>query len=245
LGTDGREAPGRGGTLPFPPFSSLPAICAFPPQQGHHSGHSLTVEARTWKRSVLAVAQNCAKVSAGAQRMFRCERRSRFVACLDEGGAVTLAKTERVAGGDFGPAMGRPGRPALGPAAPLPRPVRVPVRLVGKASRPPPGARVVGEAGIDLVDDARPGHDRGTAAAKLASRGEGHRAAGRDVVAPRARLGRQARSSCRCPWDNWSHRRHENVHPARGIGMAPVELRSKAHYGSLVPTFREQGRWPN
>jgi hypothetical protein len=186
---------------------------------------------------VAAVAQNCAKVSAGAQRVFRCEGRSGILACLDEGGAVTLAKAERVAGGNFGAAMGRPRRAALSPAAPLARPVRVPVRLVGKAPRPPARARVVAEGGVDLVNYTRTGGDRGTAATELTGRGEGHRAPGRDVVALRARLGRQARSSWRCPGDNWSRRRHKNVHPARGIGTAPVELSFRAHYGSLVPDF--------
>jgi hypothetical protein len=150
---------------------------------------------------------------------------------------VALAETERVGGGDFGPAMGRPGRPALGPATPLPRSVGVPVGLVGKAPRPPAGARVVGEGGLDLVNYARPRGDRGTAAAELTWRGGGHRAPGRDVVALRARLGRQARSSCRCAGDNWSRRRHKNVHSVRGIGTATVELSSRAHFGSLVPDF--------
>lgn len=62
--------------------------------------------------------------------------------------------------------------------------------MVGKAPRPPAGARVVAEGGLDLVNYARPGGDRGTAAAELAGRGEGHGAPGRDVVALRARLGR-------------------------------------------------------
>jgi hypothetical protein len=109
--------------------------------------------------------------------------------------------------------------------------------LVGKAPRPPAGARVVAEGGVDLVNYARPGGDRGTAAAELAGRAEGHRGPGRDVVALRARLGRQARSSRCCRGDNWSGRRHKNVHLAGGIGTATVELSSRADYGSLVPDF--------
>ena len=89
---------------------------------------------------------------------------------------MTLAKTERVAGCNFGAAMGRPRRPALGPAAPLARSVGVPVRLVGEAARPPARARVVGEGRVDLVNYAGPGSDRGTAPAELTGRGEGHRA---------------------------------------------------------------------
>jgi hypothetical protein len=97
------------------------------------------------------LAQKCAKVSARAQRVFRSEGGSAFLSGLDERGAVTLAEAERVACGDFGTAMGRPRRAALGPAAPLPGPVGIPVRLVGKPSRPPARAWVVGEPGTDLV----------------------------------------------------------------------------------------------
>lgn len=72
--------------------------------------------------------------------------------------AMAVTKTERVAGGDFGAAVSRPGRAALGPAPPLPGPGGVPVRLVGETTGPAADTGVLGRAGLDLLDD--PGCDQ-------------------------------------------------------------------------------------
>ena len=68
---------------------------------------------------------------------------------------MPLAQPETVDGGDFGATMGRPGGPALRPAPPIAGAGRVPVRLVGEASRPTPLSRVLSGRRFDLFHDAR------------------------------------------------------------------------------------------
>lgn len=134
---------------------------------------------------------------------------------------MALAKAERVARGDLGTAMRRPGRPALGPAPPLPGPSGVPVCLVGKAARPPAGARVVGEPGVDLVNEPGPWLRRRPPAAELPdgreARPPGDTGAG--DLGPLLRC--QARSSRRCPGTNWPNRRDKNVHLLVGSARRP------------------------
>jgi hypothetical protein len=67
---------------------------------------------------------------------------------------VPLTKAQGVFSGHLSATVSGPSRAALRPAAPLPRPPGVPVRLVGKAARPTPGARVVAPAGVDLGNEA-------------------------------------------------------------------------------------------
>lgn len=99
--------------------------------------------------------------SANPQGRFRAPGQVRklvFVigGAFQQGVPVPLAQAERVIGRHLRTAVGGPGGTALGPATPLPRPGRVPVGLVGKATRPATGARVLPGAGLDLVDQAVP-----------------------------------------------------------------------------------------